>query len=434
MLRPIWLWLTASLVFLAVLVLAEYVVRLQELHAREAMRAKQMASLTELRTAIESDLNATLYLGGGLVSFIRARPDASQGDIDALMADIYHNSHHLTHLVTSPNLVIRDIYPLTPSNANVLGLDYRKVPAQWPAVEAAIAARRTVIDGPVRLVQGGTAIISRTPVFLPGGKLWGMVGMVLDLDAVLADSGFHRLSSQFALRLVNPDKKDSLIAGVDKLPSAQFNLPVRVLGDTWQLQASPLEAPSSSLLSHAVALLVALLAAIMVYLILAEHRKVQFLAHHDTLTGLPNRRHFIGQLEQVLSQWRQRRRPFALFYLDLNGFKGINDQYGHQMGDAVLVEVAKRLRQAARGHDLVARIGGDEFVLLLSDLASTKDADDAARRFCLAVQKPMSLQGHTLVVKVAMGRARPGQGRDDADGLIRQADMAMYRQKTELTS
>ncbi|WP_115717525.1 diguanylate cyclase domain-containing protein [Gallaecimonas mangrovi] len=432
--KPWQLWLAGSLIFVAILALAEYVVHLQWLHSKEAQRSKQLAELAVLRSSLEANINACLYLGNGLVSFIHARPTASPSELKALMADVYKHAHYLKHVAIAPDLVVRYIYPLTDENRSVMGFNYRQNAQQWPAVKAAIDSKKTVIDAPVRLIQGGSAIISRTPVWLDDKRLWGVVAMVLDLRAILDNAGFYRLQNEFTLRLINPQKADGLIAGPSDMSPPELQLPVRVLAENWRLEANPKQVLQPSLLSHLLAMFAAIAVTVLALLLLREHDKAQFLANHDTLTALPNRRYFMQQLAQAMAQWQQRRRPFTLFFLDVNDFKGINDRYGHQMGDAVLAETALRLRQCARGHDLVARIGGDEFVLLLTDLSGPKDIEEASRRFSEAVQAPMTLLGHTLTVQVALGRARPSSHGDSAEDLIRQADVAMYRHKTQATS
>ncbi|EKE72336.1 diguanylate cyclase domain-containing protein [Gallaecimonas xiamenensis] len=431
---PKWPWLLAAVVFVAVLTLAEYVVRLQELHAREAMRAKHMAALTELRANLESSFNAPLHLGQGLVSFLRTQPNASPEQINAMLGELFKASDHLRNIAAAPDLVMRYVYPLK-GNEAVIGVDYRTLPLQWAVVQDSLAQKKTLLDGPVSLVQGGTGVVARSPVLLDGGQAWGMVGMVLDLDGILEDAGFHTLQTDFELSLENSHKSDGWIAGDKVLPQPQYRLPVKVLTEHWTLLASPRPLPvPSDVPFHLAALLLAGAFAGLVWLLLQEHQKAIFWANHDHLTSLPNRRCFMHSLENALEQWHQRRRPFALFYLDLNDFKGINDRYGHAVGDGVLGEVAKRLALSARKHDLVARVGGDEFVLLLQDLASLKDVQGAAQRFVDAVQAPMFIRGQELQITVALGQARPARQGDRPDDLIRQADFAMYRHKPQAIS
>ncbi|GAB1642117.1 diguanylate cyclase domain-containing protein [Krasilnikovia sp. MM14-A1259] len=148
-------------------------------------------------------------------------------------------------------------------------------------------------------------------------------------------------------------------------------------------------------------------------------------ATHDALTGLPNRREFVLQLNAALDD-RVRSRPTVLF-CDLDGFKAVNDRLGHAAGDALLVEVAARLRSAVRGTDLVSRFGGDEFVVLCRDGGAPDDMS-AIPRIGAELSRPIVIAGEAVRVgtSIGAGMAEPG---DDAETLINRADSAMYEAK-----
>lgn len=155
------------------------------------------------------------------------------------------------------------------------------------------------------------------------------------------------------------------------------------------------------------------------------------LAHHDPLSGLPNRNLFQDHLRQALERARRSGRLAALMLCDLNDFKQINDRHGHGAGDAVIVATAGRLCSAVRGCDLVARLAGDEFTVLLEDLDREQDALDIARKILARVSEPIHVDGMEMRVGISIGIALfPAHG-GDGESLLRQADAAMYAAKQD---
>jgi diguanylate cyclase (GGDEF)-like protein len=170
------------------------------------------------------------------------------------------------------------------------------------------------------------------------------------------------------------------------------------------------------------------------YLDVTEQRRnlslIAHLAHHDTLTDLPNRALLRDRLGQNLARAR-RGEQFALHYLDLDGFKTINDRHGHETGDRLLIEVAARLRDTAREVDTVARFGGDEFVILQNKVNQAGDAAKMAQRIIRAIRMPFGFGPVQLHIGASMGIALAPADGSDADELLRKADAALYRCKSE---
>jgi diguanylate cyclase (GGDEF)-like protein/PAS domain S-box-containing protein len=160
-----------------------------------------------------------------------------------------------------------------------------------------------------------------------------------------------------------------------------------------------------------------------------QQAQLEHLAHYDALTGLPNRALLSDRMAQALSQARRTQALVAVGYLDLDGFKAINDEFGHDAGDALLIEVARRLTETLRAADTVARLGGDEFVLLLLGAASAEECKMAARRVLAAVAEPIMLKGHERCVSGSLGITLFPFDDSDADTLLRHADQAMYLAK-----
>ncbi|MDM5330180.1 GGDEF and EAL domain-containing protein [Neobacillus sp. CF12] len=157
--------------------------------------------------------------------------------------------------------------------------------------------------------------------------------------------------------------------------------------------------------------------------------KLTFLAFHDSLTGLPNRRKLDHELQKALNEAKEIKRIVGLLFLDLDRFKYINDLLGHRMGDKVLQVIAERLKDSLRNDDLISRQGGDEFVILLKNLVTRKDLQEAAARINRIIAEPIRLNGNEYVLSASIGMSIFPDHGYEAEGLIQKADHAMYLAK-----
>jgi diguanylate cyclase (GGDEF)-like protein len=153
---------------------------------------------------------------------------------------------------------------------------------------------------------------------------------------------------------------------------------------------------------------------------------LQWRVGHDVLTGLPNRTYLSDLLDQALEFSRAQSLPLAVCMLDLDGFKAVNDGHGHASGDQLLVEVARRLRSIVRGEDVVARLAGDEFVLVLRHVCGLEELHAALNRVLIAVSMPYAIDGKAIKVFASIGVTLFPGDNEDADTLLRHADQAMY--------
>lgn len=161
----------------------------------------------------------------------------------------------------------------------------------------------------------------------------------------------------------------------------------------------------------------------------AEER-LEHLAHYDVLTDLPNRVLLADRLKHAMSQSDRRRQLLAVAYLDLDGFKEINDQHGHEIGDQFLRDLAQIMESALRESDTLARLGGDEFVAVIQDINDEADSENLIQRLLEAASKPIEIGGYTLSVSASIGVTfYPQDTEADAETLLRQADRAMYQVK-----
>lgn len=162
-----------------------------------------------------------------------------------------------------------------------------------------------------------------------------------------------------------------------------------------------------------------------------RERELDHLAHHDALTGLPNRSLFRRRLAEAITVSQRHQMPVGVLFMDLDRFKQVNDSYGHAAGDAILVEIAKRLRKVFRQEDVIARLGGDEFAILLENLHQRDEMTNLAEKALSIIQRPYEFAGRMFYSGASIGIAVAPDDGTDPDLLIQQADAAMYAAKQD---
>ncbi len=166
---------------------------------------------------------------------------------------------------------------------------------------------------------------------------------------------------------------------------------------------------------------------------ITERKKLELelekLANYDKLTRLPNRRLFFERLERMVVEHERDNRKFALLFIDLDRFKDINDHYGHVVGDEVLITVGERLLKCIRKSDTVARMGGDEFTVIIRNIEEEKNVDKLVEKIHKVIQKNMHIGGYEFSVNSSIGVAKYPQDGKDSDTLLRKADSNMYETK-----
>ena len=157
--------------------------------------------------------------------------------------------------------------------------------------------------------------------------------------------------------------------------------------------------------------------------------KIAHLAHYDYLTGLPNRALFLDNLEHSVSLAKRNHYNVAVLFLDLDGFKKVNDTFGHDTGDLLLQEVSRRLKATLRASDTVARVGGDEFIFVLNEIGDDENAALMAKKIITVLSEPLELKGRRCHVGGSIGISLYPEDSTNPDALIKQADDAMYLAK-----
>ena len=428
----------AALVFLVAVSSTETI-----LHFRAAESASQKASAalafaSELRARTDRELNSVLYLGSGIVGYLAVRHDQTDADeFNRILAAVYGYGRHIRNLALAVGYRITYVHPLA-GNAQAIGRDYRELAAQWPSVRRAIESRSVVLTGPVMLVQGGTGLIYRVPVFV-GDQYWGILSTVIDIPS-LQEAAFKGLDSEhfeFAIRIEEEGGTGGgMLWGKQELltdPGAVL-LEAPMPNGRWIYGVRATQSSSNALnwAIRSLGWILALLAGLSVVTVLRQRRELSRLAGFDSLTDLPNRRLFDDRLEQSLRRYERNGIGLvAVVFLDLNGFKSINDRYGHTVGDRVLQTVAARIREQVRLGDTVSRWAGDEYALIVED-TSENHVDQLIERLHHRIEAPFELDGLTLTVSAAIGAAYyPDEAATSAE-LLELADQRMYENKNRM--
>lgn len=427
------------LVACAVWLLLQTFVWLDRDRRHQAERAMLQAEAATVRSRLESELNATLSLSLGLSTFVLAKPDFSQADLAQVAASLIRLQPAIRSVALAPDNVIRYIYPLA-GNQKALGLRYLETPTQRDAVLRLMREQRPVTAGPIELVQGGVAIINRIPIVTtgPGGSphYWGLASVAINPFPIFGRAGVRpdaRDGVRYALR-----GKDGLGAWGEVFlgDAALFDDPSAVLmdvvipGGTWQLAARQHAGTDGhGLWVQALLGMLAAVAGVLMAYSLSAHQRIRSMALHDHLTGLANLRQFKLRGQDLFALARRSGCRLTLLNLDIDDFKSINDTYGHAAGDAVLVYVANTLRACCRESDLLARVGGDEFVVLLPDTPAGPPLRALLERLHEAID--VVLPGAEVPVRlhISIGAATCSDATPTLDALMHEADEAMYRAK-----
>jgi diguanylate cyclase (GGDEF)-like protein len=352
--------------------------------------------------------------------------------------------------------------PLRPGSEEVLGLDVDSVPFLRSPMAEALHSRNPVASAPFRLVEGDLAYLMFRPISTGApprtraGELFPNYTVLLVVDARrLAEADPIPFGKHTSLYLYHHDFAAADPAGSlahlngtpgDRLsqllfprfyvtraietPSQPFVLMLKK-----QVVWADLNRPLLSAIAASVVFSFIVLAGF----IRAHHRstldqlaaeqRLIHLATHDPLTGLPNRTLLLDRIEQAIARAQRRQGRFAVLFIDINGFKQINDRYGHDAGDKLLKILANRFRTCIRNEDTAARYSGDEFIVVLEAAGSSADAIALGGKIAAQAALPVTLGAHEVAVSASIGIAHfPEDGATAAD-LLRHADNRMYADK-----
>lgn len=429
------------LLMLACGVIIETLQGYQRDYMRDSLQSGAREELSLIRYRLEASILADIYSANSLSTLVTLRPDSTPQEWDTLAGRVMREVNHVKVIGLAPNDVIRFVYPLA-NNQPALGLDYRTIPSQWSSIIKARQLKTIFIAGPVNLVQGGRSLIVRIPVFTDppdNNKYWGVCSLVLDWESLLSESGISQLAQDYDIALRGADSSGAngaLFYGQQSTFAHSFATEtVRFPYGSWVIAAREKQDPLAKVETHQRNLIrligypLMLVLTIAFVIIYRLYRSADIRAMHDEMTHLPNRRYFIFTLESFFehAQKSESSDNFALLNIDLDKFKQINDTLGHGAGDKVLVECAQRMKAVLRGSDIVARVGGDEFLVLLPRINDFTDVQKVIQTIDDALcHAPVTYEGQAIDLQVSVGYALFDEGFPHPDAMLKQADERMY--------
>ena len=433
------------MVFGVVLILSAIFINHEFERVRENLKHQAFVNLLTLGARLEGEINAHLVVLRGLKAEIAINSDITQYEFSRLVDEFLLTNLSIRHLALAPDLIVTNIHP-SEGNDAALGFDYREIPSQLPAVQESIARNEIILTGPVNLVQGGTALIARVPVFIGDERdfLWGIVSGVIDDQDLFFKAGLSESLWGLDIAIRGKDGKgdmgDTFFGSEATFKDDAVTVDVILPHGRWQMAASMKsgwQVDDKQVLSYwFVGLLVSLVTAMAAYLITSNYREklvaidtANYRASYDGLTGLSNRYHFGQKFTAMIQEHQRRQHKFALFFIDLDYFKEVNDNWGHHAGDELLRLFANRMQKIVRSDDLLARLAGDEFVIVLNDLESATQAELLAEKLQLELGEPYLIDGQYLSVTHSLGIAMYPQDGQTMEALLQNADRAMYEAK-----
>lgn len=385
-----------------------------------------------LRAELDRELNALLFISNGFSSYIKVYRDDLQPDkMQAMLADLFAHTHHVRNLAVAVDYKLAYVYPEA-GNEKIIGVDYRQVPAQWPKVKLAVDSREGVLDGPLALMQGGSGMIYRFPIFVDG-HYWGLMSTVIDTPHFLKDAfkDLHQPQFTFAIRTA---EQKSVFYGDPTLFDHKhiFLQRTKVPNGSWEwaIENKQIAELPGKRIGVVLSLLFSFLMGTMAYFFAQERYYLSEGALMDSLTGLPNRRLLDSRLNYAHSEARREGKKFGVMALDIDHFKSINDQHGHDVGDEVIKAVATKLKSCIRDSDTVSRLGGDEFVIVLKDQSSPEGLISIATMLLGMFNAPMQIHGQDVPVHLSIGLTMYDPSSEiTLKQLLKQADLALYQAK-----
>lgn len=420
------------LVFLIVLVISQNIIS----RAKQDEKVDVINRFIDFQHDIETIVYNNITLIDGYLAYIKADQTVSQEKttiyLDFLISE---QAHFIRNIGIIEDTTIVWNYPLE-GNEPSIGVDLAQIDGQKDIILETKRTLEPVFQGPVQLVQGGIGFIVRLPLERDG-KYWGQVSLVIDgeafYNAIDESANKHNLEIALYNRADYPEESFYKTVLFEKYRALNFDLNADLI--KWKVEVKPQNDWINYMFNYVIIFSLSICFALFTGLIVSKklkgHEVVKFQANHDFLTGLYNRTYLEKYQEAMFKQAEIQEFKLAIMIMDINKFKSINDQYGHQVGDHVLKWVASVLQKSAGINDGVFRLGGDEFLIAFPQLEDEKQLDVVYRNINRLLDEHFFVINQMIEVSMSIGYAVYPIDGEDIDDLIKVADKGMYEMKAQ---
>lgn len=388
------------------------------------------------KSQVERLIDANKTLVQGFEAYILVNPILDEAESHAYLENLLSkNENQIRNIGLSEDTTIIWNYPRE-SNAAAIGVDLSQLEAQKDMVLKVKKEWLPILQGPVDLVQGGTGFIVRLPIIKKDSGYWGQVSIVLKGEEIIEEINTYADKAGLNVAIFNSQDRDQPFYGtLETVGQRPLNFILDPAFINWRVAVSPKDGWENH--QHIfwsgafLAIFISAGAGLLTFRAIKANDLLRIMSSHDSLTGLFNR-HFLNEYQtMVLAAARRNNRQVGFISMDVNHFKKINDTYGHNVGDLVLVETARVLTAFTRTDEAVFRLGGDEFLIIMPDIADRRVLDQTRKRLLNSFADEFDCPDYPGKIAVSIGTAIYPEDGDNIDILLQIADEQMYEDKKE---
>jgi len=387
--------------------------------------------LTDVTDILQKELNRSFEYTEFLDLMVRSNPEKVTDNFNTYGELILERNQIISNVQLAPEAIVQYIYPMK-GNESAVGHNLLTDSRRNASVKKAIDEKISISQGPVKSLQGDTLVFNRKPIYIEN-EFWGMAIVTIKFTELMKQCGISEDGRyySYSIRATKTDGVNDFEWGDSKIVNLDsIKKTIELPGQEWEIYIYPKEGWGNAWTSLNVydyfSFLSVFVISILSYFHINNYMTSTEKAKLDPLTHTLNISTFQKLTKRKI---KQKNKKHALIIMDLNDFKQINDNYGHPIGDAVIIEASNRLNRVITGNDSLSRMGGDEFVILLCDVENEEQVRKIARRIVASIQKPMSFDNLVINVAISVGYALyPIEG-ETYDLLYQVADERMYNCK-----
>ena len=428
-------FIAGGIVFFIIFSISEWLIEMDDSVHDEQYQARVDGRIKHISHQLQEAINNNLLIIEAVESLLLLQQDISSDEFNIIATQLIATRPSIKQIELSPNAIVKYIYPQP--DQPVIGLNLRTIPGQKSIVEQSIQQRKMIMAGPLELIEGGVALIVRQPLYKKeqgNTHFWGFITLLFDIEKLFTEAELlsNDNLTEYAIRGADAQGKNGeIFFGEPRVfASRHLSTLINVPGGHWILAASINDYPHTPyhsylsiwglLASAAFGLLTGLTCMLWIR---TYQRSI-----HDPLTGLLNRQYFQKRAKTEIERAKRHNLPLSLIMIDLDLFKQINDNFGHQVGDQILISSAKLIQEALRDGDEVGRYGGEEFIVITPH-DDEAQAQQCAERIRLQLDRHIVLKHQKIKLSASLGVASLSRDATDYDQLIYKADAALYQAK-----